>query len=67
MTFTTWKAKLARELCDVFNMTTDEAARYVDNIGDERWFSLYEENITPADAAAQEAACALDCLAEDGL
>jgi hypothetical protein len=58
--FETWKRQLAVELAKVFGMP-EPADSYVTQCGDECWREMYDDGLSPADAAYEEANASIGC------
>ena len=52
MDFEAWKAQLASELGRTFDM---DGADYIKETGEECWREMFEDGMSPADAASEEA------------
>jgi hypothetical protein len=59
-TFEQWLAALAPELARVYGMSLAEAERYIRDTEPDSWRDAFEDGITPADAADEEARCAAE-------
>lgn len=51
MSFEQWKAELADELGKAFDMNGSE---YIRQTGEECWREMYDDDLTPAEAAREE-------------
>lgn len=52
MIFEQWKLHLAVELGRVFDM---DGAKYIEQTGDDCWREMFDDGLSPADAASEEA------------
>ena len=55
MTFEEWLTALAPELAASQSMTLDEAQAYIKDTGPECWRDMFEDELSPRDAADEEA------------
>lgn len=55
MTFEQWKVALAIEIEKIFEMHPFEGTKYIDGCGDECWREMFDEGLTPVQAAEEEA------------
>lgn len=54
-----WKIELARELSRTFDM---DGSEYIRQTGEECWREMFDDGLSPADAASEEAWAAADSL-----
>jgi hypothetical protein len=57
--FDVWRIALADELSDVFKMTVSEATTYIRDTGDDCWREMFDDGMTPKEAAGEEAWAAM--------
>jgi hypothetical protein len=64
MTFEEWKAQLAIELGKTFDIEGRPVVgkQYIEDTGDECWREMFDDGLTPAEAASEEAQAASDSL-----
>lgn len=55
MTFAYWLQRLARELELILGMETGAGAQYVEATGDTCWREMFDDGLTPEEAAQEEA------------
>jgi hypothetical protein len=55
MNFEQWKRELANELEIQLAMLPGDGAAYIKATGDECWREMFDDGLSPADAAEQEA------------
>ena len=57
MTFEQWKDQLAIELSKTFDLDGGkvDGEQYIKDTGDDCWREMFEDGLTPADAATEEA------------
>ena len=53
-TFEEWKADLIECLMEMYAATKEEMVAYVRDTGDECWREMFDDNLTPDDAADEE-------------
>ncbi len=60
MTFEQWKDQLAIELSKTFDLEGGkvDGEQYIKDTGDDCWREMFEDGLTPADAATEEAIAA---------
>jgi hypothetical protein len=58
MTFEEWKAQLAVELSKTFDLEGGKVngEQYIRDTGDDCWREMFDDGLSPADAASEEAA-----------
>ena len=64
MTFDEWKAQLIIELGKTFDIEGSLVVgrRYIEDTGDDCWREMFEDGLTPSEAASEEAQAAADSL-----
>ena len=55
MTFEQWKQELANALEKALGMDAGEGADYIENTGDDCWREMFDDGLSPTDAADEEA------------
>jgi hypothetical protein len=60
MDFLEWRGALAVELAKQFGMSHAEAVKYIADTGDACWREMYNDELTPAEAAAEEISASVE-------
>lgn len=61
MTFEEWKKQLAIELSRVMVVDKVDGADYIRQTGDDCWREMFDDGLSPADAASEELCAAMEC------